>query len=541
MNYSTFSFLLSCWSRLSFCEGFLNIEAFFLMTLKTKLKHLRDILSQDLIERETPIRLTLLAALSGEHLLLLGPPGTAKSELARRLKQAFNGGNYFERLLTRFSVPEELFGPLSIKALEEDRYERLTSRYLPTATVAFIDEIFKANSAILNSLLTLLNEREFDNGVKRDKTPLSCVVGASNELPEGEELDALYDRFLLRYQVMPVSQESFAQLLSLKGNLKPKPDLESRLTVDELQDIQESAELVKMPDDVIVLLQELRNFLNEQQIYVSDRRWRKVVKLLQVAAYTNGKNEVSIWDCWLLQHCLWATPEQRESLFDWYQSRVGTKATFNPEKFSKLIAAWENKLEDEKNSQFQARDEEGNWLYVNEQGETSTQQGEVFAKKDGEALYLAPPNLRVKATHKGKGYTKNEFLEKFCEKRDYHYWQFLENNRWYDADDYFLDESNRFVWNFQPLMQATRYSQHHIKGRVEDTDKIVKDITDYLAKIDEQISSLTQTINEHLWITPGFSEPAKSTLEQTRKTVDALRVRMTTVRDGFSNLPVEEV
>ncbi|RKZ55553.1 MAG: hypothetical protein DRR08_24040 [Candidatus Parabeggiatoa sp. nov. 2] len=275
------------------------------MKLKTKLKDLRDVLSQGLIERDTPIRLTLLAALSGEHLLLLGPPGTAKSELARRIKQAFNGGNYFERLLTRFSVPEELFGPLSIKALEEDRYERLTSRYLPTATVAFIDEVFKANSAILNSLLTLLNEREFDNGVKRDKTPLSCVVGASNELPEGEELDALYDRFLLRYQVMPVSPESFAQLLGLKGNPKPKPDLELRLTVEELQEIQESAELVKLPDDVMVLLQELRHFLSEQQIYVSDRRWRKVVKLLQVAAYTNGNNEVSIWDCWLLQHCLW--------------------------------------------------------------------------------------------------------------------------------------------------------------------------------------------------------------------------------------------
>ncbi len=516
------------------------------MKLKTKLKDLRDVLSQDLIERDTPIRLTLLAALSGEHLLLLGPPGTAKSELARRLKLAFNGGNYFERLLTRFSVPEELFGPLSIKALEEDRYERLTSRYLPTATVAFIDEIFKANSAILNSLLTLLNEREFDNGVNRDKTPLSCVVGASNELPEGEELDALYDRFLLRYQVMPVSQKGFAQLLGLKGNPKPKPDLELRLTVDELQEIQESAELVKIPDDVMVLLQELRNFLNEQQIYVSDRRWRKVVKLLQVAAYTNGNNDVSIWDCWLLQHCLWATPEQRESIFDWYQLRVGTKASFNHEKFGKLIAVWEKKLEDE-NRTVQVKDQDGNLLYVNEQGDTSTtQKGEIFPEKDGKALYLAPPSLRVTYNYKGKGYTESEFLEKFCERRSDNYghgreWYFREDDKWYRAYDYFRSDSNRLVWNFQPLTQPTRYSQHHIKGRVEETDKIVKDITEYLAQIDAQISSLTQTINDHLWITAGFSEQAKSTLEQTRQTVAALRVRMTTVRDGFSKLPVEEV
>jgi MoxR-like ATPase len=504
------------------------------MKLKTKLKDLRDVLSRDLIERDTPIRLTLLAALSGEHLLLLGPPGTAKSELARRLKLAFDGGNYFERLLTRFSVPEELFGPLSIKALEEDRYERLTSRYLPTATVAFIDEVFKANSAILNSLLTLLNEREFDNGVKRDKTPLSCVVGASNELPEGEELDALYDRFLLRYQVMPVSsQESFAQLLGLKGNPKPKPDLELRLTVEELQEIQESAELVKLPDDVMVLLQELRHFLSEQQVYVSDRRWRKVVKLLQVAAYTNGNHDVSIWDCWLLQHCLWATPEQRQVIFDWYQSRVGTKAAFNPEKFSKLIVVWEKKQEDEKNNQTQAHDEEGNLLYVNKEGKI------VVAERYGEPVYLAPRN-NTDRINQGRGYTKKEFIEIFCDKNE----QFNNGNNWWDASEYFKHNEHRLVPDTDRCkahMQPTCYSKHHIKGRVEETDKIVKDMTEYLAQIDAQISSLTQTINEHLWITPGFSEPAKSTLEQTRQTVEALRVRMTTVRDGFSNLPVEKV
>ncbi|KHD11819.1 hypothetical protein PN36_28605 [Candidatus Thiomargarita nelsonii] len=516
------------------------------MKIKTKLKNLRDVLSQNLIERDTPIRLTLLAALSGEHLLLLGPPGTAKSELARRLKQAFKGGNYFERLLTRFSVPEELFGPLSIKALEQDRYERLTSRYLPTATVAFIDEIFKANSAILNSLLTLLNEREFDNGVNRDKTPLSCVVGASNELPEGEELEALYDRFLLRYQVMPVSsQESFAKLLRLKGNPKPKPDLELRLTVEELQEIQESAESVNIPDDVMALLQELRNFLTEQQIYVSDRRWRKVVKLLQVAAYTNGNNDISIWDCWLLQHCLWATPEQRQVIFDWYQSRVGTRAAFNPEKFSKLIAAWEKKLEEEKNNQTQAHDEEGHLLYIDWKGEPTTQsQGEVPENRNGEPLYLAPPqnqgNRIQDRTNQGKGYTDQEFKQNFC--RDYGN-KFHDGQQWVEVKDYYADNANRLMVSkkIPPKTEPTCYSKYHIKGRVEETDNIVKDITEYLPHIDEQIRSLTQTINDHLWITPGFSEPAKSTLEQTRQTVDALRVRITQVRDGFSNLPVEKV
>ena len=140
-------------------------------------------LESGLIERETEVRLLLLAACCGEHLLLLGPPGTAKSELGRRLSALCEGGSYFERLLTRFSVPEELFGPLSMKGLENDQYVRQIDGYLPTANVAFVDEVFKANSAILNSLLTILNERLFDNGNERIDVPLLCMVGASNELP----------------------------------------------------------------------------------------------------------------------------------------------------------------------------------------------------------------------------------------------------------------------------------------------------------------------------------------------------------------------
>ena len=139
----------------------------------------------------------VLAVLCQEHLLLLGPPGTAKSALSRRLSLSLNS-TYFERQLTRFSVPEELFGPLSLKELQNDKYIRNTEGYLPEATIAFVDEIFKANSAILNTMLTLINERQFDNGNQRTEVPLLCLVGASNEPPEDDELDALFDRFLFR-------------------------------------------------------------------------------------------------------------------------------------------------------------------------------------------------------------------------------------------------------------------------------------------------------------------------------------------------------
>lgn len=173
-------------------------------SLRKRITSSIEIMQKDLVERDTEVRLLLLAALSGEHILFIGPPGTAKSELGRRLSKLC-AGSFFERLLTKFSVPEELFGPLSMRALEDDQYIRQTEGYLPEASVAFIDEIFKANSAILNTLLTILNERLFDNGSERLKIPLLCLVGASNELPESEELDALYDRFLVRKKVEQVS------------------------------------------------------------------------------------------------------------------------------------------------------------------------------------------------------------------------------------------------------------------------------------------------------------------------------------------------
>lgn len=292
--------------------------------MQSKVRAAVSILQKGLLERETEVRLMLLAALCGEHLLLLGPPGTAKSELSRRLA-SITAGAYYERLLTRFSVPEELFGPLSMRGLENDLYVRKTDGYLPTAEVAFIDEIFKANSAILNALLTLLNERMFDNGNERLDVPLLCLVGASNELPESEELDALYDRFLIRRQVAQVSSAQLPTLARIAAGTPLQSDESAEsapqgatLSMDDYRGSAKAAvSQVTVPDTVISVLTALRDHLQdkcEPPVYVSDRRFMKAINMLQVAAYADGRSQVNEYDCLLLEFVFGQRPDDAQKV-----------------------------------------------------------------------------------------------------------------------------------------------------------------------------------------------------------------------------------
>jgi MoxR-like ATPase len=512
--------------------------------LTARLRALRDGLLTGLVERDVAVRLALLAALAGEHLLLIGPPGTAKSLIARRLHMAFDQATYFERLLTRFTVPEELFGPLSIKGLEEDRYERLTQSYLPTASIAFLDEIFKANSAILNALLTLLNEREFDNGVRREKTPLIAVIGASNELPEGEELHALFDRFLLRLQVGPVSKEAFPTLLGLRG----EPTLDGlkahRLTANDLVCVQRAAQSVAVPDDVLALLCDLREWCIAEGIEVSDRRWRKVVKLLQVSALTHGRDSVSIWDAWLLQHCLWSRPETREKLYDWYAARVGASKAMDPSRLTRIVVSWEGKLRRDQESRSQARDKHGRLLYRGADGKATTNPKELVpATRNGEPLFLAPVGARhlhtgiaiTDRTNAGNGYTVAE-LDNHIEVYEYGWRPF---KHWSGRNAYLADPANRLFRQTDPWMEPTRHKDVYIRACLAELERLRADVVSYRKKLLAHMESLEQEIHAHLWVPSNFARTASQSLDGTRREVDTLLARIDKLRQGFEMLPRE--
>ena len=303
--------------------------------VRKKLARALRVLESGLVERGTEARLVLLAACCGEHLLLIGPPGTAKSEVARRLGSIVSSdAMFFQRVLTRFSVPEELFGPLSLQMLEQDVYRRNTAGYLPEAEVAFIDEVFKANSAVLNALLMILNEKRFDNGNEQVSVPLVCLVGASNELPSDPELQALYDRFLFRKMVNPVSDYGIQQLLSSGGVEGAREDADADpdggdgdeeedldLQSTWLEELNASAQSsVRVPGRVIDILARLRSHLMEEcepPIYISDRRLLKCINMLKMCAFTNGRSQVSEFDMLLLKHVCWSSPEEQGKVDDW--------------------------------------------------------------------------------------------------------------------------------------------------------------------------------------------------------------------------------
>lgn len=275
-----------------------------------RLQSIQSTLNKQFFDREIEVEALLTAILAGQHILFIGPAGTGKSALSSILGEIIDDSHYFQHLLTPYSTPEELFGVLSLKDLEQGIYKRNINNMLPTAHFAFIDEIFKANSAILNCLLTLINERVFyNNGVPID-SPLITLVGSSNEYIETNEgLEALFDRFLLRYEVNYIRDEtSFIEML--KAN---HVQLTEKLSLQELYALQAKVKLIEINDEIYKTLSKIRWKLAVDGIRPSDRRFKQSLSILQARAFLHGRTAVHKSDLDSLKNVLWETPEQKNT------------------------------------------------------------------------------------------------------------------------------------------------------------------------------------------------------------------------------------
>lgn len=299
-----------------------------LKSVRQRIEKLIEFLNTGLYEKDEAIRLALLSAVAGESIFFLGPPGTAKSMISSRIHHAFKGTKYFEYLMNEFSTPDEIFGSVKLKGLDEGIYEKNTTGYLPEAHIAFLDEIWKSGPAILNTLLTIINEKKFRNGNKLEKVPLQILLAASNELPkEKAGLEALYDRFIIRTMVNPVENEkSFFDLCENSGKelVIPESMKPNLLTIEEVQTWSEKIDGVILTDKIKDVIMEIRRELEvknheknreeKEKFYVSDRRWKKIIHLLKTSAFLCDRTEVDLMDMQLITYCIWNTPKQREEV-----------------------------------------------------------------------------------------------------------------------------------------------------------------------------------------------------------------------------------
>lgn len=293
--------------------------------LKPRMAALLQQLNERVFEKEHIVALALLSAVAGESIFLLGPPGVAKSMVGRRLKLAFRNASAFEYLMSRFSTPDELFGPVSISKLkDEDTYERMVEGYLPSVTIAFLDEIWKAGPAIQNALLTIINEKIYRNGRFVLRVPLKGLIAASNELPaRGQGLEALWDRFLLRCLVGGIEDMGeFDRMISATDETEPVVDERLQITDEEYVRWEKEIADIRIHYSIFEVIHTLKDRIEqynlrvqneggvEAPLYVSDRRWKKMVKLLRTSAFLNGSDTIRLSDCTLLAYCLWNETDQ---------------------------------------------------------------------------------------------------------------------------------------------------------------------------------------------------------------------------------------
>ena len=477
------------------------------------IKKLLDELNNGLYEKERSIRLTLLAVLAGESTFMLGEPGTAKSLVARRISEAFEDSatdgeiKFFDYLMNQFSTPEEIFGPVSIQELKNDKYVRKTENYLPKAQFAFLDEIWKANPAIQNALLTILNEKIFKNGAQVEKVPLIGFMSASNELPEKDKgLEAIFDRFLVRILEKPIADnDNFRKMISAERKMDATISKELQLSEAIIQTILNESEAVEISDDCFNIIDSIRKILakknteindEDEKYLVSDRRWKKIANLMRVSAYCNNRIETDIMDATLIADCIWNTERQEETAKQIVADAIkayGIKCKSNVKDLKKKVKEFEEKVDES--------------FYEEE----LTNVEEIKTKKNNIMFYEVK---ELNSTDKTSHYIScNQFNSNISFMKKIYYLDSKsygnEISATYDSDKriYSLDDGRKFqvqtTGGTSVLVKRTDIPQRMmtltVKSFNEDANKVKNEIDSAIKQIDSDIKDLTKQYNNNLF------------------------------------------
>lgn len=519
------------------------------INIRERIAKLLSLLNSGLYEKEEAVRLALLSAIAGESIFFLGPPGTAKSMISSRIHHAFKEGTkYFEYLMNEFSTPDEIFGSVKLKGLDEGVYEKNTNGYLPEANVAFLDEIWKSGPAILNTLLTIINEKKFRNGDKVVKVPLQVLLAASNELPkEKSGLEALYDRFIIRTIVNPVSMEnedSFFALCEKSGkelvvseNMKP-----NLLTIEEVQGWSEKINEVALTDKIKEVIMEIRRELEvknqekkreeKEKYYVSDRRWKKIIHLLKTSAFLCDRKEVDLMDLQLVSYCIWNTPKQREEVKSIVKEIVqehGLECTTAIDDIEQQIKAF-------------SKDVEATWYKMTEK---KTHLEAVTKRDTDNRIYY-----KLEKNNNNIGYiSKTEVQDNYyygSSNRHYYYDEQFNNKRTIDyieinEKDFSISYSNTrldiekkeivddkggLVKDTVIFNNATVYSATKEKFDTEKYIPISNSIEKELKNLDDFRSKIEIPYDENLFADKSFKEVITSKIEEEKQKLEDAKLEL---------------
>jgi MoxR-like ATPase len=380
--------------------------------IKKRIASLLEELNRGLFDKENIMAQVLLSSVAGDGIFLLGPPGVAKSLVARKLKFAYKSGEVFEYLMNRFSTSDEIFGPVSISKLKnQDKYERNIAGYLPRANIVFLDEIWKAGPAIQNALLTVLNERIFRNGEHDIKVPLKALISASNGLPaKGEGLEALWDRFLVRLRIGGIRNDDkfINMILSNDDVLKDCVSVKNKISETEYKEwnvlINEITVSKKIQNIILYIKNELipeynQNDENEKnQLYISDRRWKKIIRLLRASAFLSGRKKIDVSDCFLIKNCIWNDADEIPAAASFVERAIFKNIfdeTFDFDELREELSAFQKQIMNETHSINDTRYEEAKTIN-NEFYAISREANPLYIKKtDYENLTAAPAMLNL--------------------------------------------------------------------------------------------------------------------------------------------------